>query len=130
MSVVVEKINNEHFKLLCSVCNKTASDIQNGIPSYWNEPCVIFTGITHSQALDLKHAKIIYSFLNTNTIRELHVFLRNKKLLDLGIDSYCPECDACYCEEHFHVNAVIDEEGFYDYTNGYCPHMHERMLDD
>ncbi len=130
MSVTVEKINDGHFKLKCSVCDKTASDIQNGIPEYWNELCSIFTGITHSQAVDLKYAKKIYTLLNKNAIKELHDFLKNKKLLDLGIDSYCPECDACYCEEHFHVNAVIDEDGFYDYSTGYCPHMHERILDD
>ncbi|HEX6750272.1 MAG TPA: hypothetical protein VF092_23465 [Longimicrobium sp.] len=42
---------------------------------------------------------------------------------------YCPECDACYCSDHWRQWMEFDE-GFYDYTQGVCPRGHERMLLD
>lgn len=44
---------------------------------------------------------------------------------------YCPECDACFCGEHWeHWPVFDDEDGWYDYTHGRCPKGHERMLED
>ena len=42
---------------------------------------------------------------------------------------YCPECNACYCRDHWRQWMEFDE-GFYDCTYGTCPRGHTRMLDD
>ena len=46
-----------------------------------------------------------------------------------GLDFYCPDCDAMYCEVHYRCSAQWDE-GFYDLTLGTCPEGHERVMDD
>src|SRR5215218_306799 len=42
---------------------------------------------------------------------------------------YCPECDQCYCRDHWRQQMEFDE-GFYDFTLGTCPRGHTRILDD
>jgi hypothetical protein len=46
-----------------------------------------------------------------------------------GLEFYCPDCDAMYCERHYRCIPQWDE-GFYDYTLGICPEGHERIVDD
>jgi len=46
-----------------------------------------------------------------------------------GLDFYCPDCDALYCERHYRCRPQFDE-GFYDYTLACCPRGHERVIDD
>ena len=46
---------------------------------------------------------------------------------------YCPECDACYCGDHWaRWNVFDDEDGFdwHDSVRGRCPQGHQRMLKD
>jgi hypothetical protein len=46
---------------------------------------------------------------------------------------YCPECDACYCGDHWaRWNVFDDEDGFdwHDSVRGRCPQGHQRMLED
>lgn len=53
---------------------------------------------------------------------------------DLEIASfYCPNCEACYCGDHWvRWNVFDDEEGFtwHDSIRGRCPQGHQRMLED
>jgi hypothetical protein len=42
---------------------------------------------------------------------------------------YCPECDACYCREHWRTWLEFDE-GFCDREDGLCPRGHLRMIQD
>ncbi len=130
MSVSITKVDVNHFEFRCDICNKPACIIENNTPFYLKKLCVIFKGITHNKAVDIKYAPIIYRFLDKNDAAGLHRFLIKKRLLDFGIDAYCPQCDACYCQEHYHVSTIIDDEGFYDCAEGCCPNMHERLLDD
>lgn len=130
MSVLLSKIESTHYELRCSICEQPACVIHNAIPFYLTEICVIIRGITHAKAINIKFSKHIYRFLEKNDIIGLHTFLIKKHLTEFGIDAYCPKCDSCYCSEHYHINSVIDDEGFYDYSEGCCPHMHERLLDD
>jgi hypothetical protein len=46
-----------------------------------------------------------------------------------GLDFYCPDCDALYCEAHYRCIPRWDD-GFYDDTLGVCPEGHERIVDD
>jgi hypothetical protein len=46
---------------------------------------------------------------------------------------FCPDCNACYCGEHWiHWDVFDDEDGFFwhDSIRGRCPRGHERMLED
>ena len=43
---------------------------------------------------------------------------------------YCPNCDKCYCGDHWDTMPVYEADGWYDYTMGTCPKGHERMVDD
>lgn len=45
---------------------------------------------------------------------------------------YCPECDACYCDDHWSWWSVFEEDdpGHRDSIRGRCPEGHERMLED
>jgi hypothetical protein len=45
---------------------------------------------------------------------------------------YCPECAATFCNQHWQMRLVFDDEwpDWYDYTDGTCPHGHTRMVDD
>jgi hypothetical protein len=45
---------------------------------------------------------------------------------------YCYECQASYCWDCWRTFPVMDDEypGWYDYTEGFCPKGHERMIDD
>ncbi|HSU16718.1 hypothetical protein [Longimicrobium sp.] len=42
---------------------------------------------------------------------------------------FCPECDACYCRDHWRMEMDLDE-GFFDCTWGTCPRGHRRMIED
>ncbi|MBU4501350.1 MAG: hypothetical protein KKA79_02065 [Nanoarchaeota archaeon] len=41
---------------------------------------------------------------------------------------YCPNCDKCYCENHYDTKDIYDDGGWYDHTMGTCPERHERIL--
>ena len=45
---------------------------------------------------------------------------------------YCPDCDACYCGDHYRHWDVFDDDDshFHDSIRGCCPKGHERMLED
>jgi hypothetical protein len=45
------------------------------------------------------------------------------------VPSWCPKCEAHYCKKHF-VTLPFFDDGFYDYTMGWCPKNHERKVDD
>jgi hypothetical protein len=43
---------------------------------------------------------------------------------------WCPTCAASYCGEHWVRWSVFEDDGWHDSIRGYCPHGHERMLED
>jgi hypothetical protein len=45
---------------------------------------------------------------------------------------YCPECNRCYCSDHWKYWIIYDEEepSYFDYIKGICPKGHKRMLED
>lgn len=45
------------------------------------------------------------------------------------VPSWCRMCEAHYCRKHT-VTLPFFDEGFYDYTMGWCPKNHPRMVDD
>jgi hypothetical protein len=42
---------------------------------------------------------------------------------------WCRRCHRSYCNRHWDRIMIMDE-GFYDYTDGWCPAGHRQMLDD
>src|SRR5687767_10928265 len=69
----------------------------------------------------------IRSIILAGDMRALHE-------LNLEVASfYCPDCDACYCGDHWvRWDVFDDEEGFtwHDSIRGRCPLGHQRMLED
>ncbi len=46
---------------------------------------------------------------------------------------YCPECDVCYCRDHWScINAFSNDDGFtwHEGIEGTCPEGHTRLLED
>ena len=43
---------------------------------------------------------------------------------------FCPQCDRCYCGNHWRRRDVFDDDGWHDSIRGVCPEGHERMLED
>lgn len=54
------------------------------------------------------------------------------RLNQLWAPFYCPECDRCYCVNHWRVTRRFDDDfpGWYDSAAGICPQGHSRLLDD
>jgi hypothetical protein len=42
---------------------------------------------------------------------------------------YCPDCGLNYCGRDWDTRVLFDE-GFYDRTEGTCPHGHRHTIDD
>ena len=53
-------------------------------------------------------------------------------LNELWAPCYCPECDATYCRQHWHIEMEFDDDfpGWYDCAYGTCPNGHRRLVDD
>ena len=128
-AIKVIKVDNEHFELLCAVCGKTAVKFIIDFPIVGDSKDLIYSGITHSKAIGLKHKNKIFQLLTDKKISELHNYLIKYCSFEDGIDAYCPQCDKIYCREHYNVKIVWDN-GFYDYAIGKCPEGHERIIDD
>ena len=43
-----------------------------------------------------------------------------------GLDSFCPECNLCYCKEHYTARLKVSSEG--SGQEGVCPKGHKRWL--
>ncbi len=45
---------------------------------------------------------------------------------------YCPECQVCYCSQHWTTEMVFDDDwtDWYDCTYGTCPKGHRHIIDD
>ncbi len=112
----------------CSVCGAETASFHVGPNPYNGEECLIYSGLTHVGYLSKKHAAKAFEYLESGDTAKLHELLK-KKYTHEGLDSYCPDCNAIYCREHYHLHEEFDE-GFYDCTRGTCPSGHERMVDD
>jgi hypothetical protein len=42
---------------------------------------------------------------------------------------YCADCARVYCRDHWKIEDVWDGQ-FYDFSSGYCPEDHKKMIDD
>ncbi len=125
----VSRAGDTEFHLHCAVCGEVSFVFRIGVPRFSTEECLVYEGITHAGGVDRKHARRIFTLLDAGAVGRAHSYLMRKKLLEDGIDAYCPECDAVYCREHYHANEEWDD-GFYDCTTGTCPRGHHRIIDD
>lgn len=146
----VRKVGEHHYELPCRECGEIAVVIRRGprdsiwgtggrpdrAPDLlWGElgrQYLLYRGITHEPlpGLDASHCERISGWLDTGDVATVHEYLKQIDVrMEDGIDAYCPECDAIYCATHYHTRVEFDD-GFYDCTNGTCPHGHTRILDD
>lgn len=140
-------MNIIQMKFDCSVCGATATQIE-----------LVPAGVIHPKAESIRLEDLgVYTPLNTETggglIIESVTGKRRTALGEAGvkewqqvllgeesevphrvalewIPSYCPECRAHYCAKHWQMELVMEDDGWYDCTNGVCPHGHKRELDD
>ncbi len=130
----VIKVNDQRYELPCSVCGKTAVVWEIGIFKFGGvaveeKESLLYHGIATGTQLELAHASNIFKWLEEEKIAEVHAYTRERELLELGIDAYCPECDRIFCGTHYQKMTEWDGS-WYDCTYGTCPKGHRRMIDD
>ena len=125
----VTKLGEDNFALRCACCGKVAAVFRVEVPrlSTTGEEAILFEGITKSTHLDMSNEKAVFEKLEDGDIRGLSEFF--EKMMQGGLDAYCPTCDKVYCREHYDAEEEWDE-GFYDCTYGTCPAGHRRLIDD
>ena len=125
----VIEIDDSTYELPCSVCSVTAVSFKVGIPRFGKEERLIYKGIVTATSLELKDSPKVFNWLRREEISRIHAFLKQSRVLEDGIDAYCPRCKKIYCKAHYKVRIVWDD-GYYDCAYGTCPNGHERIIDD
>lgn len=123
----VIKIGEHEYHLPCAVCGEIAVAFRFGV--FLGETGLIYHGITHRAALGLTMKDTIVTCLEHDDIAGIHCLVQENKLMEDGLDAYCPDCDKIYCKTHYHVTEEWDD-GFYDCSYGTCPEGHRRIIDD
>lgn len=127
---VERMIANKHTQaiakteFLCSLCLECACTLQ-----LFGEPlkvALMVNGFTSSREMRIptKNFEPLLSALTRGDARAAHA-------LDIEYAPFfCPQCDACYCGNHWQIWNVFDEDGWHDSIRGRCPKGHERMIED
>ena len=127
--LLVKKNSDTDYDLICTLCGEKAGHFYIGIPKYRKKEFLVYSGITHEKGLPLELQQQVFAFLEKGNIKAVHKLMRSKKVMEDGIDCYCPDCNKIYCKNHMKRRVVYDD-GFYDCTYGTCPNGHERIIDD
>ena len=112
---------------VCASCDREAGQV--ALVEHDNGGEIIRDSFTSPLSLGVgaEDFERICNIILAGDIRALHE-------LNLEVASfYCPDCDACYCGDHWAIwNVFDDEEGFtwHDSIRGRCPLGHQRMLED
>ncbi len=81
------------------------------------------------EAIQNKDLQKIHSGLKEVICDELakdhESFISRSHKID-GLDSYCPDCNLCYCKEHYKAKLKVSAEG--SGQEGTCPKGHRRWL--
>ena len=127
--LALKKNSATDYSLHCALCGENAGHFYIGIPKYRKKEFLVYSGITHEKGLPLELQQQVFAFLEKGNIKAVHKLMRSKKVMEDGIDCYCPDCNKIYCKNHMKRRVVYDD-GFYDCTYGTCPNGHERIIDD
>jgi hypothetical protein len=117
-----ESITKAEF--LCSLCLQNA-----GVLQLFGEPedtKLKLDGFMSSREMKIpiRSFEPLHSALTRGDARATHA-------LNLEYAPFfCPQCNACYCGNHWQKWDVFDEDGWHDSIRGRCPKGHERMLED
>lgn len=65
----------------------------------------------------------IGNILNSGDVVALHAFR------PLAAPFYCPDCRRVYCRKHWRVVPHYEDE-FFDFSEGFCPRGHRRLIED
>ncbi|MBD3226728.1 MAG: hypothetical protein GF329_00945 [Candidatus Lokiarchaeota archaeon] len=125
----VNKVSENEYNLLCSVCGNIAAKFIIGTSKSFNKRIFAYLGVIHSSPLNLKDAENIFSLLEHAELSKIHSYIKKYPTIEDGIDAYCPECNKIYCRKHYRLQEEWDE-GFYDCTYATCPQNHTRIIDD
>ena len=110
-------------KFLCIECNKVAGIVQlNSDNEVFRKS---FTGELKFRIDEDKMISLKENILKSNSGELYNI---DKELASF----YCPNCDACYCGDHWNHWEVYEDEspGWYDCVIGKCPKGHEKMIED
>jgi hypothetical protein len=113
----------------CSKCSRVAGRVQlvaDGDRVTLVRRCCT-SEMGGGSALDAESIERWRTAISTANIREIHKYDEEVAAF------YCPECDACYCGDHWKRWDVFDDDdGFcwHDSIRGRCPSGHERMMED
>lgn len=104
----------------CAECGKPAGSVMLLAGAIISESFVCL----RERAIDAGEAGELRRIVGAGDLRALHDFDKE------CAPSYCRECDACYCAEHWERWDDYEDGGWYDCTRGRCPRGHARKLDD
>lgn len=107
-------------QFVCGACGGHAGSVMLLAEAIISESFVCL----RERAIGAGDAGDLRQIVDTGDLRALHEFDKE------CAPSYCPECDACYCGEHWERWDEYEDGGWYDCTMGRCPRGHARMLDD
>jgi len=113
----------------CSICKNLAGSVELLPPDHADS-------LSRNHTIEIRgfigHERIVVSesmvaptqaVLNSGDARALY------EIEKLWAPFYCADCNRVYCVDHWTV-VPHDDEGFFDYSDGYCPEGHRRMIED
>ncbi|MHA1819793.1 MAG: hypothetical protein ACTSU2_12405 [Promethearchaeota archaeon] len=121
-------VREGHYQLICAKCGKIAAEIKSNKNQINDEIRIRYKGLMYSQEIKKEFGPKIMFFLRNKSIKELHEYFKTK-INNVGIDSYCPECDKFYCRDHYILD-IRYVDGVYKYTHAICPKGHKKIIDD
>lgn len=125
----IVRVAQGEYHFHCAVCSKVAAQLKIEDSRVAGVTKLTYQGIVSTASLDVEDAGKLDRWLRRGEIGKAHAFVRKYRVLEDGLDAYCPECDKVYCKKHYNVTEEWDE-GFYDYATGTCPQGHRRIIDD
>lgn len=118
-----------HAAFPCSLCTAVACSVELLLPEHpqalSHSPTLHKMGFLGDEriALDNQQFKKVKTALDQKDALALY------QVESLFAAFYCRECARSYCMKHWEVSPVFDDQ-FYDYSDGYCPYRHKKMIDD
>ena len=124
----VKKHENKYV-IYCSQCGKKAAHFQVERNRGGKVSSISYSG-KFSRTIEKEFMRKTVGYLKRDDIWGLDYYFSRHRVVDGGIDVYCPKCHKVYCPECWDSRIRFEEGGWYDCTYGVCPKGHEKIIDD